>query len=158
MNMPRWNPDTYNYHGDNPFEQFDSWENFLNQFATDENKIIRKGGPGSAIQAGEWYLTTPSWLDEKPNEDTPWFLSYISDDNNGIMFVKLFRDTPPSPNPHPKYDGKSNSNNLPHHWEWDRGTKNGWGSYDMHFKVDFDQLKKSWDFINWISNPFSSVK
>lgn len=148
--MTWWNPTSLSLTKGlvNPFESFDTWEDFLSHYTTDENEIIREGGPGDAIQAGEWYLTT---TDEKPidkhSEYAEWFLSYVRSSSGTISFVKLFRDTPLIPN-EPK----------PWKWHWDSGDRDGWGSHKFHYKVDFAQSKMSWDFINWNSNPFISFK
>ena len=162
MNMTRWHPNypaTGNRNmSDNPFELFDSWEDFLSHYVTDKNEIIRRGGPGDAIQKGEWYLSSAdaiitSQIPTQWNDTDGWFLSYVSlnspsgASNEYIEFVKLFRDTPAEPN------GRE-----PWKWQWDSGDKDAWGSLKYHYKVDFDQLKMSWDFINWNDNPFISFK
>ena len=122
---------------DNPFELFNSWEGFLNQYVIPETEIIRERGPGENIQMGEWYLTK--------DQHGGWFLSYVVNSSGYIYFVRLYRDTSPL--------------YQPWKWDWSSGGKDGWGSKSKyHYKVDFDQAKMSWDFINWKDNPFISFK
>lgn len=134
--MAWWNPTIKE--GENPFERFDSWGDFIEHFATFENEIFSVGGPYEEIGEGEWYLTKDT------DFGNDWYISYVYNDPNIYYMVIRDNDT-------------TFSVNHPSRWYWDRGDKNGWGYSEYHYRVDFDDKKFS--FINWVSiNPFSSIK
>jgi len=125
--------------GENPFLYFDNHQEFIDFFKQDKNLIERKGGPGEAIQAGEWYLTP------RAAEWKGYYLSYVRADQpkntfNPNIFYWIIGGA--DPHPHPSYPFSSFGM---------AGGRDSWNPHTSHWKVDFDDIlkMKSWSFMNW---------
>ena len=130
-----WNP--YSRKGEKPFQQFNTWGDFLEHYAVPKNEIIRKGGPGDAIQAGEWYLT------KNKIGEGEWFISYVGQNGKRTRISTV---------PY-NLDKTLNLETDNRYGEWWSGDKDGWGDAKYHYKVDIEDIF-NFDFLNWKDDPF----
>ena len=136
-----WNP--YDMDGAvMPFEEFKSWRELIEHYVVPQNEIVREGGPGDAIQAGEWYLTSssPSALNPSKKE---WVICYVGPNGHQIKYRNLGKLLSQGIDPKDKY--------------WDSGAKDGWGWWKYHYKVDIEDVL-NFDFLNWINEYPLEVK
>lgn len=155
-----WNPETFEG-GVNPFERFDTWQEFLDYYMTPENEIKREYGPGNNIEAGEWYITLVN---------RSVYLSYVLENAKDVaggdtrqlpnQRIKYIQVAPGAVRPlrregklNPEYFGPYKPNSVNRHL-WVGGGKNSWGkAAKLHYRVDFDR-GVGISFINWpTENP-----
>ena len=117
-----------------PFEEFKSWEELIEHYVVPKNEIVRDKGPGDAIQAGEWYLTYASTYHPKSSASKDWYICYVGQGGKWIKYWKIPTDLSVTET----LTGATSQS----------GSKDGWGSWRYHYKVDIDNLAK-FDFINW---------
>ena len=132
-----WNP--YSRKGENPFQQFNTWGDFLEHYAVPKNEIVRKGGPGDDIQAGEWYLT------KNKIGVGEWFISYVGQNGKRIKISRLPDNL--------DYGTPRNLDTDNRYGVWWPGDKDGWGDAKYHYKVDIEDIF-NFDFLNWEDDPF----
>ena len=141
-----WNP--YDKIGVMPFQQFNTWKDFMEHYVVPKNVILRGRGPGDEIQAGEWYLTpTPEsvQIEEGYNK---LYLSYVGPDGFSIRIIEVPSNT----------DKTINDSFSTHRWNSWKGTKDGWGKdWDIHYKVDIEDVV-NFDFLNWRNGNLWGVK
>ena len=152
-----WNPQTFEG-SINPFERFDTWQEFIDYYVTPKNKIERAKGPGNDIGPGEWYITIMS--------PKVMFLSYVLGtqskrfDNQPIPnhSIKYIQVAPPIG--HLRHQGKLNPVyfNRSHNSYWESGRKNNWSKDAiLHYRVDFNK-RLGMSLINWPNENPLEVK
>ena len=155
-----WNP--YDMDGAvMPFEEFKSWRELIEHYVVPQNEIVREGGPGDAIQAGEWYLTyspqndAPDPLDLFHGAD--WFISYVGPDGLRITYwvvgeYETFNTIPPDTSVIETLTASAGGASHPR-----GGTKDGWGQRIYHYKVEIEDIS-NFVFLNWINENPLEVK
>ena len=145
-----WNP--YSLKGEKPFKHFDTWNDFIEHYAVPKNEIVRKGGPGDAIQAGEWYLTL------MPMKS--WGLSFVmTEADEHKIYADAYEGSPIK-----YWHAGGVSPRFLKEWpkgfyttKWPDGSKNSWGNSKYHYKVDIEDIF-NFDFLNWINENPLEVK
>lgn len=145
-----WNPQSLK--GEKPFKSFDTWNDFIEHYAVPKNEIVRKGGPGDAVQEGEWYLT---------KAPTSWGLSFVMADSVDLLhnadlggLIKYLHTGRVNSDEVGKDLFLGDNFNDIYTLKWRDGRKDAWGDIKYHYKVDIGNIF-NFDFLNWINkNPF----
>ncbi len=153
-----WNP--YDMDGAvMPFEEFKSWRELIEHYVAPQNEIAREGGPGDAIQAGEWYLTYSSTLNPPDPLDLfhgDWFMCYVGPDGRRIIYWVVgeredalrFNIIPPEASVIGTIAASAERYGNPK-----GGAKDGWGERIYHYKVEIEDVS-NFIFLNWKDNPY----